>query len=84
MAAGQHEAAKAYVVYRHERQKEREQKTKKTKKGKKGSAISVVYPNGDQKPLNEKRIAKVIDEACAGLKNIDADAILQDTKRKSF
>lgn len=71
--------AKAYVLYRAERQKEREaEATHKTPK------IHVKLNDGSLKPLDEKRLKTIVSEACHNLKGTHADAILADVKRNLF
>lgn len=71
--------AKAYVLYRAERQKEREAEGQH-----KAPKIHVKLNDGTLKPLDEKRLKTIVTEACHDLKGTDVDAILTDVKRNLF
>lgn len=75
----EYSVAKAYVLYRAERQKERDAEgNQKTPK------INVKLHDGSMKPLDERRLKTVISEACTNLTGTDANAILLDVKRNLF
>lgn len=71
--------AKAYVLYRAERQKERDAEgTHKAPK------IHVKLTDGSLKLLDEKRLKTIVGEACQNLDNTNVDTILTDVKRNLF
>ncbi len=81
MRGGEHKVARAYVLYREERRKEREQNEQAPAKA---GQIRVKLNDGSMKTLDEARLKIVIEEACEGLSNTDADFIFNDTKRNLF
>lgn len=86
MASGpsQHEVAKSYILFRHQRQLEREQNQKKSKKSQKGDTLNIKLRSGELVPLNEKLLNKVIEEACTDLSNVNPQVIFNETKRNLF
>lgn len=83
MREGIHEVARDYVLYREERRKQREQELSKQTKTK-TPEIQVVSQDGTRKPLDKKSLLTIIQEACAGLKEVSADIILKETERALF
>ncbi len=81
MRSGEQKVARAYVLYREERRKEREQTAKTPSKAGK---IRVKLQDGSFIPLDEARLKMVIQEACEGLSNTNADYIFMDVKRNLF
>ena len=73
--------AKAYMLYRAERQKERaaHQSSADT-----SGQIRVKLSDGSLKPLDEQRLKTIVTEACSELSGVDAAAILTDVKRNLF
>ena len=49
-----------------------------------GSNIEVTLIDGSRQPLDRRRLQAIVDEACADLKDVEADAILHDTERNLF
>ncbi|RVU83657.1 ribonucleoside-diphosphate reductase subunit alpha [Leucothrix sargassi] len=89
MRAGEQKVARSYVLYREERARLRAEKESKAapKKGKaaaKKAVINVTTATGDRKPLDEKRLKKVVKEAVAGLSGVDGDLILSESMRNLF
>jgi ribonucleoside-diphosphate reductase alpha chain len=83
MRTGQHKVARDYVIYRAERAKLRE--------AKRALAQPIEYPQinittaqGTLAPLNQGRLEIVVTEACAGLKDVDASAILKEAMRNLY
>jgi len=73
MRAGEQKVARSYILYREERSRLRLEKESKAapKKGKgaaKKAVLHVTTVTGDRKPLDEKRLKKVVKEAVTGLK----------------
>ncbi len=82
MRAGEHKVARAYVLYRAERAQQREQARKQNEKQE--QLVKVTLEDGSQQPLDVQRMRSLVEEACAGLESVDAEAILQDTCRNLF
>src|SRR3954471_1522213 len=79
MRSGEHDAARAYVLYREERAKARAQeKAKKVETG-----IHVV-DNGQRKLLDRAALHEVVQAACIGLKETSAEEILEATLRDLY
>ncbi|MHB1202692.1 MAG: ribonucleoside-diphosphate reductase subunit alpha [Acidithiobacillus sp.] len=82
MRAGEHEVARAYVLYREERARER---ARQQPEAAPPSGINICYPDGNQRPLDLERLRKVIEEACAGLgAAVSVDAILHSTLKNLY
>jgi ribonucleoside-diphosphate reductase alpha chain len=75
MRGGEHEVARAYVLYREKRSQERAAKTKDRRKAPE-HALNVVE-NGVKKPLDLDRLTLLVKESCAGLADVDPDRILK-------
>ncbi len=82
MRAGEHEVARAYVLYREERARERAQRHRQEAPAKE---IQVRLDNGQTIPLDRQRLQAVIAEACAGLgEAVAPEAILQGTLKNLY
>ncbi len=81
MRSGEHEVARAYVLYREKRNQERAAHKAETKSE---QTISVLE-NGQRKPLDLAALRAVIATACQGLSaDVDAEAILQAAMRDLY
>src|ERR1041385_1705807 len=79
MRSGEHDVARAYVLYREERAKVRAQeRTAKSEGG-----IHVVEA-GERKPLDRARLARLVESACEGLPAASPQAILESTLRDLY
>jgi len=85
MRSGEHDVARAYVLYRAKKMEER--RLAKEASG----AASVPAPRinvvdgGERRPLDVDAVAGLINAACAGLeKHVDADAILSETLKNLY
>ena len=84
MRAGEHEVARAYVLYREERARERRQQAA-AETSAEVPVIQVSYPNGSQRALDMARLRAVIEEACSGLGTaVSIDAILGNTVKNLY
>ncbi|HMY40438.1 MAG TPA: ATP cone domain-containing protein, partial [Marinagarivorans sp.] len=83
MRTGQHKVARDYVIYRAERAKLREAK-RALAQPIDYPPISVKNPDGSLEPLNQNRLEILVTEACAGLKGVDASAILKEAMRNLY
>ncbi|KQW96382.1 ribonucleotide-diphosphate reductase subunit alpha [Massilia sp. Root418] len=86
MRSGQHDVARAYVLYRAKHMEER-----RLKKAAQGTAASAAEPelsvteNGVRRPLVMQEVRDLIGAACSGLeKHVDADAILAETVKNLY
>ena len=78
MRSGEHDVARAYVLYREERAKARA-KDKISRK----DEIHVVE-NGQRRPLDRARLRRQVAAACEGLADASPDAILETTLRDLY
>ena len=84
MRTGEHKVARDYVIYRAERAKLRENNTSEEKVKVKFPQLNVKMPDGQLKPLDVARINTIVAEACAGLKDVEADTILEEALRNLY
>src|SRR5436309_310542 len=81
MRGGEHEVARAYVLYREKRAQERaHQKQAKTE----AEPTITVLENGTQKPLDLPRLTALIADSCAGLADVDPDRVLKATLKDLY
>src|SRR5262252_6802982 len=84
MRGGEHEVARAYVLYRERRAQERAQeKSAKGAKEAPAAGISVVE-NGVTRPLDLERLTQAVRESCEGLSDVDPDRILKATLKDLY
>jgi ribonucleoside-diphosphate reductase alpha chain len=79
MRSGEHDVARAYVLYREERAKARSQEKSSSQK----TEIQVVE-NGARRPLDRERLRRTVAAACAGLADASPEAILETTLRDLY
>jgi ribonucleoside-diphosphate reductase alpha chain len=85
MRGGHHKVARAYVLYREARARERTAKAEEASAVPKLSpALHVVAADGARMPLDTARLRLVVEEACADLDGVSADAVLAETERGLF
>ena len=89
MRAGEHKAARNYVLYR-EKQNEKRAKAK-AKADKSDHAteeafevLHVIDAAGNRKPLDLSRIETIITEATKGLKGVTKEMVIKDVRRNLF
>jgi len=80
MRSGEHDVARAYVLYREDRAKARAQE----RAAKKAEPGIHVVEGGQRKPLDRAALHEVVQSACQGLKEASADAILEATLRDLY
>ncbi len=82
MRAGHHKVARAYVLYREERERERmmEQVTVASA----APSLSVKMEDGSLQPLDEGRLERIVEEACDGLEAVSAALILTEARRNLY
>ncbi|MFO1324000.1 MAG: ribonucleoside-diphosphate reductase subunit alpha [Burkholderiales bacterium] len=83
MRGGEHEVARAYVLYREKRSQERAQAKGKDRGKAAEHAINVV-DNGVKKPLDLDRLTQLVRESCTGLAEVDPDRILKATLKDLY
>ena len=83
MRSGEHDVARAYVLYRAKRMEERAQQ-----QSTKAAAETVqlhVTDNGERRPLDMDQLHGMIHAACVGLeKHVDAQAIVNETVKNLY
>ena len=88
MRSGNQRVARAYVIYREEHARAREQQQHDVVVDEAFdqavSDIEVTLADGSRQPLDKRRLQAIVNEACEGLNDVDASAILQDTERNLF
>jgi ribonucleoside-diphosphate reductase alpha chain len=84
MRSGEHDVARAYVLYREERAKARAQeKAARDKAG--AQAVLNVVDAGTRRPLDQERLTRLLTAACAGLEGAARpEAILESTLRDLY
>ncbi len=82
MRAGEHKIARSYVLYREERARERAAKAAEAPEPKR--LVNVTLADGSSRPLDVDRLRRLVAEACAGLDEVQPEAILDDTCRNLF
>jgi ribonucleoside-diphosphate reductase alpha chain len=82
MRGEHHKVARAYVLYREERARERA--AEKTAVAGPVSSLHVKMEDGTLRPLDEARLARIIEEACDGLDSVSAAPILTEAKRNLY
>jgi ribonucleoside-diphosphate reductase alpha chain len=81
MRAGLHKVARAYVLYREERARLRAEREKAVPNR---FELQVTDAQGQRKSLDEARMRRLLEEACLGLEEIDAEWILTEAKRNLY
>ncbi|HKX37813.1 MAG TPA: ATP cone domain-containing protein, partial [Burkholderiales bacterium] len=79
MRSGEHDVARAYVLYREERAKVRAQ----DKSAKSESGIHVVE-GGQRRPLDRRALTRLVESACEGLPGASAETIVESTLRDLY
>ncbi len=83
MRGGEHEVARAYVLYREKRSQERAQ-AKGKERGKQAEPVIHVTDKGVKKLLDLDRLTHLVAESCAGLPDVDPDRILKATLKDLY
>ncbi|HZI40898.1 MAG TPA: ATP cone domain-containing protein, partial [Gemmatimonadaceae bacterium] len=84
MRGGEHEVARAYVLYREKRAQERAQEKQKGAKGETAPAAISVVDQGVAKPLDLGRLKELVQASCEGLADVDADRIMKATLKDLY
>ena len=80
MRSGEHDVARAYVLYREERRHERDLDGVKRPEHK----IHVTYADGSRKEINIKHLYGVIQAACEGLLDVEPKLILDESIKNIY
>src|SRR4051812_21116278 len=85
MRAGEHEVARAYVLYRERRTQERAAQAQARQADKPAEGVLHVTEHGTRKPLDMARLTGLVNESCAGLgADVDSAKILQATLKDLY
>ncbi|MBN8968436.1 MAG: ribonucleoside-diphosphate reductase subunit alpha [Rhizobiales bacterium] len=84
MRSEHHKVARAYVLYREERARSRAGQEAVQPAAAAEPALRVTLTDGTRVPLDHKRLALIIEEACAGLEGADAAPVLAETRRNLY
>lgn len=86
MRAGEHKAARNYVLYREKQAEKRAKATAKTDKNKPAveDVLHVISDSGEKQPLDMSRLETVITEATRGLKGVQKEQVLKGLRRNLF
>ena len=80
MRAGEHDVARAYVLYREQRAQERAARGEALHQ----IQINIIRKDGRKQPLDIARLRATIESACQGLAATDVDAILSETLKNIY
>ena len=84
MRTGEYKVAKAYVIYRAERQRAREEAQKNNESTKTAYVLHVTLDDGSIVPLDMEKMQTQVTAACVKLDNVSSDIIIEDVKRNLF
>jgi len=88
MRSGNQRVARDYVIYREEHARARQDQLAEAVVediiDDSSTSIKVTLPDGSRQVLDKRRLHAIVREACSGLNDVDASAILQDTERNLF
>jgi ribonucleoside-diphosphate reductase alpha chain len=83
MRSGEHKVARAYVLYREERAKARRSQAVEDEAAG-APQLHVRFEDGRIEPLDEARLQREIEAACAGLDGVSADAVMAEVRRNLY
>ncbi|MGL4966340.1 MAG: ribonucleoside-diphosphate reductase subunit alpha [Inquilinus sp.] len=84
MRGEHHKVARAYVLYRDERSRERAAAAAKVQASPVAPALHVTAADGSRAPLDQVRLARLVEEACAGLDDVAAGPVLAEARRNLY
>lgn len=84
MRSEHHKVARAYVLYREERAKDRAQASAATKTAAPAPQLRMKTTDGSLIALDAVRLGTLIKEACAGLDDVSADAVITEAHRNLY
>ena len=83
MRGGEHEVARAYVLYREKRSQERAHEKKEKGTGTESVAINVI-DNGVTRPLDIGRLTELVRTSCEGLSDVEPERVLKATLKDLY
>ncbi|RDH82017.1 MAG: ribonucleoside-diphosphate reductase subunit alpha [endosymbiont of Escarpia spicata] len=87
MRSGEHKIARSYVLYREQQNQKRAEEAAQ-KAAEEGlppeHLVKIALADGSTRPLDISRLRSLVEEACNGLEEVEAEAILDDTCRNLF
>jgi ribonucleoside-diphosphate reductase alpha chain len=83
MRGGEHEVARAYVLYREKRSQERAHEKKDKGAAAESVAINVV-DNGITRPLDMGRLTDLVRTSCEGLSDVEPERVLKATLKDLY
>lgn len=83
MRGGEHKVARDYVLYREEHARLRGE-AQQAEADSKYPTIQVTMADGSMAPLDMTRVRTIVNEACAGLKDVEPEAILDEAMRNLY
>ena len=83
MRGGEHEVARAYVLYREKRAQERAHEKQQKAPAAEDTTLHVL-DNGVRKPLDFARLTDLVNESCAGLPDAEPNRILKATLKDLY
>src|SRR3989441_3262056 len=84
MRGGEHEVARAYVLYREKRAQERAHEKQKGAKGDAATTAINVVEQGVSRPLDLARLKELVQSSCAGLAEVEPERILKATLKDLY
>src|SRR5213594_2919615 len=84
MRGGEHEVARAYVLYREKRAQERAHEKQKGAKGDAATTAINVVEQGVSRPLDLARLKELVQSSCAGLADVEPERILKATLKDLY
>ncbi|MFD1330889.1 ribonucleoside-diphosphate reductase subunit alpha [Methylopila musalis] len=82
MRGGHQKVARAYVLYREARAEARRAKAAPAETA--TPSLHVRHADGSMVPLDERRLALIIAEACEGLEGVSTEAVAAETRRNLY
>ncbi len=82
MRSGEHKVARDYVLYRDARARARAERKPVTKPTQ--TNLTITRTDGSRAPLDVERLRTVVNEACAGLKDVDGERIIADALNNMY
>jgi ribonucleoside-diphosphate reductase alpha chain len=82
MRGGAYQVARSYVLYREERRKARQ--ATQAAAAEDSTTLLITMPNGELQPLDPKWLTAIVEEACANLSDVSADAVAQEALRNLY
>src|SRR5271167_3767677 len=84
MRGGEHEVARAYVLYREKRAQERAHEKQKSAKGDAATTAINVVEQGVARPLDLARLTELVQSSCTGLADVDPERIMKATLKDLY